>query len=171
MKGWLAVAAGAALAGSPIPPKASEVPSIADSWRLVSWERRAPGGETTHPFGHAPGGQLIYTADGRVSVHLLDPSRPAFASGAFLEGTDDEVRDAFEGYFGYFGSYTLEGDPSAEGGVVTHHVEGSAFPNYTGIDRVWTATLRGPRLTLETARDPGDSPDASYRVVWEQASH
>ena len=155
----------ATLTGLPATPEAGEAPSIAGSWRLVSWERRTTGGETTHPFGLSPGGQLIYTTDGRVSVHLLDPDRPPFASGAFLEGTDEEVRAAFQGYFGYFGSYTLEGDPRAGTGTVTHRVEESAFPNYAGIDRVWRAAVRGRRLALETARDPDGPPGTTFRVV------
>ena len=141
--------------------------SIVGSFKLVSWERRTPNGETDHPFGPSPYGQLIYTAEGRVSVQLVDPRRPRFASEAFLEGSDEEVRAAFEGYFGYFGRYSLD-TLSAGHGTVTHFVEGSAFPNYAGIERVWTITLEGSRLTLETPDGPDASSRPSFRVVWER---
>lgn len=141
---------------------------LAGAWRLSSWEHRAADGSVTLPFGETPGGQLVYTTDGRMSVHLLDPARPPFASGEFLDGSDEEVRTAFEGYFGYFGSYSLRGDPAAETGVVTHHVEGSAFPNYAGIDRVWRVRVRARRLTLESAPDPDDARGPTYRLVWKR---
>jgi hypothetical protein len=162
---WIiGTAIAATLAGSPAPPKTDEAPPIVGSWRLVSCERRAPSGETAHPFGNPPQGQLIYTIEGRVSVHLADPTRPRFASGEFLEGSEDEVRTAFERSFSYFGTYTLEG--SGAKGTVIHHVEGSAFPNYAGIDRIWTVTIDGRHLTLETARPPEGA--STFRVVWER---
>jgi len=157
------------LACSTPPPGSEEASPLVGAWRLVQWERQTPGEPTIEPFGPAPEGQLTYTANGRVSVQLLDPDRPPFAAGEFLDSTDEEVRRAFEGYFGYFGAYTLEGDPLSDGGVVTHHVDGSAFPNYRGRDRVWSVTIRGRVLTLETHREPDDPPGPSYRVVWERA--
>lgn len=165
----MAAALAATLGCSAPPAEILDTPPLVGGWRLVQWERRGPGGETVEPYGPDPGGQLTYTADGRVSVHLLDPDRTPFETGEFLQGTDAEVREAFEGYFGYFGAYSLEGDPRADRGVVTHLVEGSAFPNYAGRERVWWVTVRGRALTLETYEEPGDPPGPSYRVVWERA--
>lgn len=57
-----------------------------------------------------------------MSVHLLDPRRKAFAGGDFFGGTEGEVRAAFQGYFGYFGTYAVD----AKAGVVTHRVDGAS---------------------------------------------
>ena len=55
-----------------------------------------------------------------MSVHLVDPARRRFASGDSLRPSPEELKEAFVGYFGYFGTYTVE--EGAE--VVTFHVEG-----------------------------------------------
>jgi hypothetical protein len=169
MRALIGMLATAALA---VPPCVSQdVPALVGSWRLVVFERHEPSGDVTHPFGRAPRGVLMYTTSGRMSVHLLDPGRPSFASDEFREGSDREVRAAFEGYFGYFGSYSVEFDEtSATGGTgtVTHHVEGSAFPNYAGTDRARTMKLYGDHLSLNTAREEGGEPLAWHRVVWER---
>lgn len=172
MNAWIiGTAIAATLAGSPAQPKADEASALVGSWRLVSCERRAPSGETVHPFGNPPLGQLIYTIEGRVSVHLADPTRPRFASGEFLGASEDEVRTAFERSFSYFGTYTFERDEAGTTGTVTHHVEGSAFPNYAGIDRIWTVTIDGRRLTLETAPRSEGALASTFRVVWERVPY
>lgn len=144
---------------------------VVGTWRLLAFERHAPSGEVTTPFGPSPLGSLVYTAGGRVSVHLLQPGRPAFAAGTFRSGSDAEVRAAFEGYFGYYGRYTIEAKEGADGtviGSVTHQVEGCAFPNYVGTDRTRTLEMRGDRLTLTTPRGDSAQPIDWYRVVWER---
>jgi hypothetical protein len=147
---------------------AGEVP-VVGAWKLVTFEHHATSGEVTTPFGSSPVGSLIYTADGRMSVHLVQPGRPAFAADQFREGSDAEVRAAFEGYFGYFGRYSL--DATGDGvitGSVTHHIEESAFPNYAGTDRTRALRLENDRLTLNTPRERDGEEVDWYRVVWER---
>jgi hypothetical protein len=145
--------------------------ALTGSWKLVVFERHEASGEVSHPFGRKPQGVLMYTAAGRMSVHLLDPDRPAFSADEFRSGSDREVRAAFEGYFGYYGTYSVaweETGGSRRTGTVTHHVEASAFPNYSGTDRPRAMVLEGYRLTLNTARAEAGEPVAWYRVVWER---
>jgi hypothetical protein len=163
------------LATTLVAPAASaqegRAPWVVGSWRLLAFELHAPSGEVTQPFGESPLGSLVYTGNGRMSVHLLEPDRPAFVSGDFQDGSDAEVRAAFEGYFGYFGAYTVEvvgRDGEAVTGTVTHHVEGCAFPDYIGTDRVRTMSLEGDRLTLSTPREENGAVINWYRVVWER---
>lgn len=140
---------------------------LVGAWRLLAFEHHPATGEASQPFGSSPLGTLIYTADGRMSVHLVQPDRPRFAAGQFRQGTDAEVRAAFEGYFGYFGRYTVRSRTEGDGvitGSVTHHVEACAFPDYTGTDRTRALRLEGDRLTLTTPR----GSDGWYRVVWER---
>ena len=79
-------------------------------------------------------------------MHLVDPDRPRFESGDFLRPSPDELSRAFNGYFGYFGSYTV--DPEMQ--TITFHVEGAAYPNYMGTDQRRFFVLDGNRLTLRT---------------------
>jgi hypothetical protein len=81
-----------------------------------------------------------------MSVHIADPRRPRFASPDRLLATDAEVRAAFDGYFGYFGTYSVD----EKAGTMTHHVEGAAFPNYAGTDQTRQLTIDGDRLELAT---------------------
>jgi len=97
------------------------------------------------------------------------PGRPAFVANQFRQGSDTEVRTAFEGYFGYFGRYSVDvtGDAVVTGSV-THHIEGCAFPNYIGTDRTRALRLEDNRLTLNTPREQDGERVDWYRVVWER---
>ncbi len=134
------------------------------SWRLVSYDRLDADGLVTPVYGPSPRGRLSYDAGGRMSVHLVDPRRKAFAAADYRAGTDDEVRAAFQGYFGYFGSYSVESRER----VVTHRVDGASYPNYVGSEQRRHYTLAGQRLTLRTP--PRGAPGASFtlQLVWER---
>jgi hypothetical protein len=134
------------------------------SWRLLSYDKQSESGEVTPAFGPRPHGRLMYDAAGRMSVHLADPRRAAFASNDALRGTPEEVRQAFEGYFGYFGTYSVD----VAAGTVTHHVEGALFPNFAGTDQKRFFTLSGDRLTLRTPPTLRGGARFTYLVVWER---
>jgi hypothetical protein len=162
----LAILLAAAAAGPAVsePAAAPLTERLIGSWRLVSYDRQSETGETTPVFGPAPRGRLMYDAAGRMSVHLADPRRAAFASNDFLRGTPEEVRQAFEGYFGYFGRYSVD----VAAGTVTHHVEGASFPNYAGTDQKRFFTLAGDRLNLRTPPLLRGGARYTYLVVWER---
>ena len=98
--------------------QAPEAGTLVGSWRLVSAEGRSTDGTVTQEWGPKPLGRLMFDAGGRMSVHLLNPARRRFASGDFLRPTPEELKEAFDGYFGYFGTYTVEESE----GVLTFHV-------------------------------------------------
>jgi len=106
----------------------------------------------------------MFDADGRISIHLTDPKRRNFASGDFLRPTPDELIEAFTGYFGYFGSYTVDEEAS----VVTFHVEGAAYPNYVGTDQERFYEIEGNRLILRTPPERAGGVDVVYYVTWER---
>jgi hypothetical protein len=60
------------------------------------------------------------------------------------------VRNAYEGYAGYFGSWRV--DP--EGTAVIHVVEGALRPSYTGTEQVRPFTLKGDTLIVRPS--PGE---------------
>lgn len=49
----------------------------------------------------------------------------------------------------YFGTYTVD----VANGTVTHHVEGSLRPDYTGTDQVRPFRIVGDRLIIEIRQD------------------
>ena len=148
--------------------KAPESGAVADrlvgSWRLVSSEGQSTDGTVTREWGSEPLGRLMLDADGRMSVHLLSPARGRFASGDFLRPTPEELKEAWDGYFGYFGTYTVE--ESVE--VLTFHVEGAHYPNYVGTDQRRFFELDGDRLTLRTPPERAGGADITYVIVWER---
>ncbi len=48
------------------------------------------------------------------------------AAGSDRGGTEAELRQTYEGYFSWFGHYTV--DPSR--GIITHRIEGSLWPSW-----------------------------------------
>ena len=122
---------------------------LVGTWRFISMEARSPGGEVIYPYGKNIFGRLTYTADGFMSVLLMNPNRPRFASGDPLAGTWEEIEAAFRGFDAYCGTYTID----EERGTVTHHIQASKFPNWTGTDQVRSFELRDGRLILKADID------------------
>lgn len=138
--------------------------SLVGSWRLVSIEDRASDGSITYNYGREPLGLVMFGADGRLSLHLMRPDRREWESGDFLRPTPDELSESLLGYFGYFGTYTV--DEASK--VVTFHVEGAAYPNYIGTDQRRFYSIEGNRLTLRTPPERAGGKDITYFVIWER---
>ena len=125
------------------------------TWKLVSYEVGA-----SHPMGRAAVGLLTYDANGRMSMQVMRSDRPKFRAsggkeGGYEAGTAEEVMSAYRGYIAYFGSY----DVNEKGGVVSHHIEGSLFPNWVGRDQIEFFKISGNRLTF--GLDP-------IRYIWKR---
>jgi len=104
-------------------------------WRLLSYTTGAD-----YPMGPDAAGVLQYSADGKVSVHIMG-----------------------DGYFAYYGGYTFDDAACA----VTHHLEMSADPKLVGVSNVRHARLEGTRLTLTGAMRFGNET-REIVVVWER---
>ncbi|MDP2982054.1 MAG: lipocalin-like domain-containing protein [Candidatus Latescibacter sp.] len=116
------------------------------TWKLASLELRRPDGTATYPFGRNVIGMLMYDTGGNMSVQIISAERPAFASGDPMKGTPEEIKTTFEGMIlTYFGRYEV----IEEEGAVIHHIKGSAFPNWAGIDLKRPFVLSGDRLKLD----------------------
>jgi hypothetical protein len=104
-------------------------------WRLVSYTTGAD-----YPMGPDAVGVLQYSADGKVSVHIM---------GA--------------GYFAYYGDYTVD----EAGAAVTHRLEMCSDPKLVGVSNLRHASLEGRRLTLSGTMQL-DGEMRGIRVVWER---
>ncbi|MBK8029651.1 MAG: lipocalin-like domain-containing protein [Anaerolineae bacterium] len=111
--------------------------SIVGAYRLLDQISIYPSGKTEHPRGEQPTGLLLYTADGRMSVHLLRSDRAV--SGSF-----NSLETALNEYLGYYGTYVVNEATK----TITHHVEGSSFPSWIGTDLVRGFEWDGERLIL-----------------------
>ena len=140
--------------------------SLIGTWRLVSFESRLPSGDIRYPMSREVVGRLNYDAAGNVSTHLMDPTRPVFVSGDRATGTDLEVRAAFVGYLGYFGTYTVD----AERGTVTHRIDGASFPNWVGGSQLRRFRLDGERLAITTPPIRAGGEDLVTVLIWERTA-
>ncbi len=114
------------------------------TWKLVSYEVGA-----SHPMGRDAVGLLTYGADGRMSLQVMRSDRPKFLAsggkeGGYEAGTAEEVMSAYRGYIAYFGTYEVD----EKGPFITHHIEGSLFPNWLGRDQIEFFELSGDQLTF-----------------------
>lgn len=135
------------------------------TWHLVSYESRDEAGGVEYPFGRDVVGQLMYDAEGNMSAFVGRANVPPFASGDFSDGTDAEVRAAFDGFFAYFGTYSF----NLSAGTVIHHVRNASFSGWTGTEQVRYFKGEGQRLVL-SAPIREDGRNVTAILVWERAA-
>lgn len=124
-------------------------------WRLVQWCNVDSAGKETNPYGANPGGLLVYTPTGQLSVHVVrTPAVPLFVAGDTAP-TDAERRALLDGYVGYFGTYTITSDST-----VVHHVIGGTFPSFVGTDQ-----RRLYRIRAGGSNAPDTLSIGGYRVT------
>jgi hypothetical protein len=130
---------------------------LVGAWSLVECAEIMQDGSKRLPLGDRALGQVVYTADGRMSAQLVRADRPAFASDDYRGAPVEVAAEAFQQYFGYFGSYKVD----ASAGTVTHFIEGAWFPNLENKAQVRTFRLEEDRLILEAA-----TPWGVFRNTW-----
>jgi hypothetical protein len=131
------------------------------AWRLLSCEARDSSERIQYPFGEQAAGQLFYDGAGNMAAQLMRANRPPAL------GTDAEVRNAFDGYVAYFGTYSVDESNSA----VIHKVTGASFPNWIGVDLVRYYTFDDDgRLRLSTPPIAAGGLLLQYVLLWERMS-
>ena len=161
----------AALLAQPQPtpqPASAAAEQFIGSWRLIGVETKRPNGEVIYPFyGRHPEGLLIYDRSGWMSVQIVSDPKPAVPGSSsregFLAAPAAEKVTAIDGYYAYFGTWTV--DPSSS--TVTHHIQQSLYPGERGEDGVRRFTFAGNRLTL-IAKTHEMGEDHERSLVWER---
>jgi len=92
---------------------------LVGTWSLESLVAKGSNGIEAFPLGESPSGFLTYTPSGHMSAVLMSTGRQKFASADVRAGTPAEVRQAFDGFDAYAGTYDFD---EQEGGV-THFAE------------------------------------------------
>ena len=132
------------------------------AWELVNVEIRDGQGNVI-PDRKSPLeiGQIQYTADGRMSAHLMWRDRPKATPESWPSASDDERLKAAASYVAYFGTYTIDNTTN----VVTHHVIGGLLPHMTGSDQPRAFQFSGENLTLSPSNTPG--PEYTF-LKWQR---
>lgn len=139
---------------------------IIGAWRLVSVEGNSPVRKIDYDH---PGGLIVYDRSGWMSVQIaIHGERQPFAKGN-SSGTMEEKADAFDTYFGYYGTWTL--DPAKE--TITHHIVDDTYPGMRGKDNVrWYEMPDANHLVLIPTEDGKggtiNRKDATYKLTWER---
>ena len=152
-------------AGGAGQPSATD--AFAGTWSLASWEARTPEGQILRPFGERPAGQIMYDGRGNMMVQLMRTDRPRFASDDPLAGTASEMQAAFQGFFAYYGGYTVQAADS----TVTHLLVGSSFPNWIGTDQARRFSFNGDTLLLSTPLVLAQGATALHTLRWVRQRH
>jgi hypothetical protein len=141
---------------------------VLGAWKLISIERVSSDGQksTSLWMGKNPVGLIIYHPAGYMSVQMMRDPRPTFASGDFAKATPEEIKNAYQGYYAYFGTYEV----NEKEGFVIHHIKGSMLPIEVGIDYKRTFKISGDRITLTTppVKSPFDGLMYTLDLTWER---
>ena len=113
---------------------ASLAERLVGAWILEAYEAEDPDGSVRAPFGPAPAGLLVYGADGRMAVQVMDP-RQRLGAPRGRARAPAPMGTGADGYIAYAGRFDVEEDPVP---TVVHHVELSLVPN-------WSAARSGGR--------------------------
>lgn len=136
----VALLVGWAVAAEPV----AKPQGIVGVWKLVRYEDQPPEGPKQFPLGERPVGQLIYTADGHMSIQLMKVPHPKVASGDDTKVTPEEKQALFDSYVAYFGTYRV--DEARH--VVTHIVEADYADVFIGNSEERPYVLEGDVLRL-----------------------
>jgi hypothetical protein len=130
---------------------------ILGAWQLESRAVQTGGQEVVDPvLGQQPLGRLFYDASGRMSLQMMRHGRVQAIT------TPSNPQDATNqrvvlGYDSYFGTFQL----NESAGTITHHVEGSLFPEDLGKDFVRSFTIDGDTFTLSFTSKAPDGADVT----------
>ena len=135
----------------------SNLEKLIGTWKLVSVENVRPNGEVIYAWmGRNPLGQIIYDQTGYMSVQFMRDPRPTFSSksGWYFDASPEEIKNAFAGYYAYFGTYEINENE----GIIIHHVKGSLMPAEVGIDykRFFKFSEKGLILTTPLRQQEGE---------------
>ena len=102
-----------------------------------------------------------------MSVQIVSDPKPmvptASTRESFLAASPADKVTAINGYYAYFGTWTVDASAS----TVTHHVIQSLYPGERGEDGVRQFLLEGDRLTLRAkALEMGE--EHQRKLVWER---
>ncbi|KAJ5532881.1 hypothetical protein N7494_009433 [Penicillium frequentans] len=117
------------------------------TWTLLDYRTSAK--PPKFPLGPNAKGMLIFTPDGFMSAHIMEPGARLFEEHGLHSGTDPELADAMRHSVAYSGRYqisTANGKPSS--GLLKTLVAVASIPNWVGSIQEREAKIVDGRLVL-----------------------
>jgi hypothetical protein len=153
----------ALLAGNAVAQQKSLKEQLTGTWSLVSITSKLPDGSKSDPYGSNPKGVLSLENNGRLSFIITASNLPKFASNNRATGTADENKAVVQGSIGYFGTYTVDAADKS----YTIRVEGSTFPNSTGLSQKRMVAISGDDLMIT---NPAGTAGGTAESKWKRIS-
>ena len=128
------------------------------AWELESRTVRAANGDILLDpvLGKQPLGRLFYDASGHMMLQMMRQDR-AQAIGVPTNPKDSNNPRIVLGYDSYFGTFRV----NAPAGTITHHVDGSLFPEDLGKDFERRFTIDGDTFTLSFTSKSAEGTDVT----------
>jgi hypothetical protein len=124
---------------------------VVGTWSYISVDTVRPDGSREHMYGPNPKGLVIFDSNGRYALVNARSDLAKFASNNRTQGTAEENKAVVLGSIAHFGRYTVnEADKT-----ITFYIEGSTFPNWSGIEQKRPFTLTGDELKWTTPASGG----------------
>lgn len=137
--------------------------------RVIGFWRHVPNAGAADDDPPLRPGFIIYTAAGRMMVHLLDPDRPPYAGG---EPTPAEAQAAVRSYTSYFGPFSVD----EAGSWFVHHRIGHTLDltdrpeserrTGLGTDAQRFYEFTGDRMVLRFLTTAGVQPPPEGEAEW-----
>ena len=162
----LGVVSSAALLSCSAPAARSAPDQMLGAWELRSRTvTRANGEVVSDPIlGQQPIGRLFYAASGHMALQMMRQGR----AQAITEPSDSALATNARvvlGYDAYVGTFAVD-----EGaGTVTHHIEGSLFPEDLGKDFTRRFRVDGDTFELAFTSRAGDGSDLTRTLVFQRS--
>ncbi len=150
-----------------VSPVRSQTPreSLIGTWRLASFDHFGADGELlAHLYGEEPRGYMTYTDAGRFHLNVMRTDRERFRGRIPKDGSVQEQAAAFSSSLSYAGTWDITAAAGAP--VMTHRVEISSFPNWSGAEL--RRTLRVSARELVITATGGLPPGQKVVVTWER---
>lgn len=132
------------------------VDELIGSWMLVTWTSVKNGKPDGYPMGEEAKGQIIYSADGRMSGFLMRADFENAPHGAAATANTS---------LAYGGTYHLEGDR------ISHDVVVSTIAHWIGHPLIRTMAKQGKDLLLKTKPETTKSGNIyEHHLLWRRVS-
>ncbi len=141
-------------------PKIQE--TIAGTWKLTTFRGTDPSGRVYYPLGDSVIGQLSLDTAGRYSIQYMDAGRSSLSYNDPYYSPDNEIRMAFLGYTGHYGTYLVDKEKQ----LMVFQVEGASLPNWIGKEQIRHYNLKGDSLVLVRATTRINGINMQLSSVW-----